>query len=177
MSTEILPCPFCGSRCASRGTSLAKWVYCTDDDVCGYVSAEGPAAIDAHNTVAAAVRDHAAVVARLAELEQAFDDIEGHRQTAALRVRKLEAELGRMRVALKCQEALDALREVAHLSDQWHAIIKPWRQRILDSQEAMDFFVGCPLYPGWEEEGLRRLAPVLRRAALAATAPKEAPDA
>ena len=62
-TTEILHCPFCGSRCAARGAVGSRWVFCTDDDVCGYVGTEGPDAIAAHNTVAAAVRDHAAAVA------------------------------------------------------------------------------------------------------------------
>lgn len=62
-TTEILHCPFCGSRCAARGPASSRWVFCTDDDVCGYVGTEGPDAIAAHNTVAAAVRDHAALTA------------------------------------------------------------------------------------------------------------------
>ena len=115
----------------------------------------------------------ARAAARVAELEQAFDDIEGHRQNAASRVRKLVAERDRMRVALECQADLEALRDAPVLSDDWHAIIRRWRDRILDSPEAMAIFVGHQLHPGWESEGLRRLAPVLRRAALAATAPTE----
>lgn len=90
---------------------------------------------------------------------------EGIVAVAAQRNRLMSQGLA-LREALECQEAVEALREVGHLSDQWHAIIKPWRERILSNPEAMESLRGFLLYPGWEADGLRRLASVLRRDAL-----------
>lgn len=65
-TTEILPCPFpgCGGACATvEETDAFVFVGCLE---CGYTSPCGvsrDSAVAAHNAVASAVRDHAAVVA------------------------------------------------------------------------------------------------------------------
>lgn len=64
-SETILPCPFCGKRCYVALATDTHWVDCSDRG-CGYCAGDAETAAHAiamHNHVAAAVRDHAAMVA------------------------------------------------------------------------------------------------------------------
>lgn len=100
MESDILPCPFCGGDCDAEqdGWDDDPWqVGCVGKEGahhCGYRShygADVPSAIAAHNAIAAAVRDHAALTAerdalraQVAQLREALAQfVESAREEAA----------------------------------------------------------------------------------------------